>query len=124
MKRMTVALVMLGIIVCTAFVTSALVQDAIDSNCTALNKCILKEENEKEDSLGIKEVISVWERNKKILYLVMFCEDFSVIEENMIELKILSENYDFSKSTQVCMETEFILRNKREEMKMSFENIF
>ena len=124
MKRMIVALVMLWVIICTAFVSSYLVNSAIDSTCTALNKCISKEENEKENFLGIKEVLLVWERNKKIIYTVMFCEDFSVVEENMIRLECLAENHDFYQIRHLCSETEMLLRNKKEDMNVSFENIF
>lgn len=124
MTRMIVALIMLGVIICTAHVTSAMVQDAIDSTCTALEKCTLKEENEEKYFLRIKEAIFLWKRSKKIIYLVMFCEDFSAIEENMIMLEILAENYDFYQIRHLCSETEMLLKNKKEDMNVSFENIF
>ena len=124
MKRMVTALVMLGVIICTAFVTSSLVNNSINSTCAVLGKCTLKGENDDEYSLRIKEAVSLWERNKKIFYLVMFQDDFSVIEENMIKLKFLSENYDFFVILQICNETESMLRNKKEEISVNPENIF
>ena len=121
---MIVALVMLWVIICTAFVSSYLVNSAIDSTCEALENCIQKEENDKAYSLRIKEAISVWERSKKLVYPVMFSEAFSVVEENMIRLEFLSENYDFSGISHLCAETELLLKNKKEESKIDFQNVF
>lgn len=124
MKRMIIALVLLGIIICTAFVTFSLAENAIDKTCVALNECTRKGKNEKTDSLKIREAVSVWNSNKKIIYAVMFHEDFSETEKCMAELEYLSRHNDFSRSSQICAEIELLLRNKKEETNISFENIF
>ncbi len=124
MKRMIIALALLGVIVCTAFVTSDLAGSAIDKTCAALVECTRKKENETIDSLKIKEAVSVWNRNKKILYAVMFHDDFYEIEKSMAKLEYLSRHNDFSRSSWLCAETELLLRNKKEDMNVSFANIF
>lgn len=124
MKRMVIALILLVIIVCTAFVTSYVAGIAIDETCETLKECALKSKNEKSAFIEIDETVSKWNRNKVILYVIMFHEDFFKIEENMIKLKILSEQQKFQQSSQLCVETELLLRNKKEEIKVSFENVF
>lgn len=124
MKRMAIALILLVIIVCTAFVTSYVAGIAIDETCEVLKECALKSKNEKPDFLKTDKVISEWNRNKVILYVIMFHEDFSKIEENMIKLKFLSEQQNLQQSSQLCVETELLLRNKKEEIRVSFENVF
>lgn len=124
MKRMIIAVILLVIIVCTAFVTSCVAGIAIDETCETLKECALKSKNEKPDFFKTDKVVSEWNRNKVILYATMFHEDFFKIEENMIKLKILSEQQKFQQSSQLCVETELLLRNKKEEIKVSFENVF
>ncbi len=124
MKRMIIALVLLGIIICTAFVTSDLARNAIDKTCVALNDCIQKKGNETLYPFKIRDAVSVWNRNKKIIYAVMFHEDFSEIEKCMAELEYQSRHNDFSRSSQICAEIELLLINKKEETNISFENIF
>ena len=124
MKRMVIALMLLGFIICTAFTTSYLAVTAIDETCEALKACMFESKNEKPDFLKTDKAVSEWNRNKVILYATMFHEDFFKIEENMIKLKILSEQQKFQQSSQLCVETELLLRNKKEEIKVSFENVF
>ncbi len=121
---MIIALLLLGIIVCTAFVTSHIVGNAIEKTCDALKECAVKEQNEKYNSLKISEAVSVWNRNKKILYAVMYHEDFSEIEKNMLELECLSQYNNFAQCDCLCARTELLLRNKKEEIKVNFENVF
>ena len=117
MKRMIIALLLLGIIICTAFVTSHLAEKAIEKTCDALKECVVKEQNEKYNSLKISEAVSVWNRNKKILYAVMYHEDFFEIEKNMLELECLSQCNNFAQSDCLCAKTELLLRNKKEDTK-------
>ena len=124
MKRMIIALVLLTVIICTASATSVLAEKVIDRTCETLGKCTEKGENKEADIMRLKEAISVWESNKKLVYVVICCEDFYDIEENIIKLEILSEHYDFLQISAICAETELLLRNKREDICVSFENVF
>lgn len=124
MKRMIVALVLLGVIMCSAFVSTYLANNAIDKTCAAFKICTEERENEELHLLKIREAVSVWNHNQKIFYVIMFNEDFSEIEKNIAELECLSIHYDFIRGALLCAETEILLDNKKEEIQLSFENIF
>lgn len=124
MKRMIIALLLFAGIVCTAMAASNLAENAIEKTCIALRECTRKDENKKIKILKISEAVSTWNRNKKTLYAVMLHDDFSEIEKNMLELENLLQHNELMQIDSLCDKTELLLRNKKEEIQVNFENIF
>lgn len=124
MKRTVVASLLLVLIFVTAAVTFSSAQNAIEKTCQALEACTEKEKNENLDALKTRDALKTWENNKKILFALMFHDDFSDIENNMTELEYCLKNSDFDESVKICAETSAMLVKLRDELGVSFENIF
>lgn len=124
MKRFVIAIILLVGIVSGNFVITSASENAIKETSDAFLSCAEKEKDISLDVIKIKTALNTWEKNKRLLYMFMFHDDFSEIEKNMVKLRFLSEFPDFSEIKRISLEISMMLDNKRGDFHVNLENIF
>lgn len=124
MKRFVIALALLSCVVFGNFIITSVSENAIKETRDTLLLCAEKEEDISLDVIKIKTALGTWEKNRKILYMFMFHDDFSEIEKNMVKLRYLSEHPDFAEIKRISIENSMMLDDKRNHFFVNLENIF
>ncbi len=124
MKRFVIALTLLVFIAVGSFFVTSSAKKAIEETKDALLSCAIKEENISTNVVEIKTALNTWDKNKKILYVFMFHDDFSETEKNMIKLRYLTEFPEPGEIKRLSRESAMMLDNLADAFCVSFENIF
>lgn len=124
MKRFVIAIVLLACIVFGNLFITFVSENAIKETRDAFLSCAEKEKDNSLDVIKIKTALNTWEKNKRLLYMFMFHDDFSEIEKNMVTLRYLSEFPDFSEIKRISLENSIMLEDKINHFHVNLENIF
>ncbi|MBR6647586.1 MAG: hypothetical protein IKL09_08745 [Clostridia bacterium] len=124
MKRFVIAIVLLTCVAFGNLFITYVSENAIKETRDAILLCAEKEKDISLDVIKIKTALNTWEKNRKIMYMFMFHDDFSEIEKNMVKLRYLSEYPDFLEIKRISLENSMMLDDKSNHFRVNFENIF
>ena len=124
LKRFVVAVVLLLCIIAGSFFVTACAEKAIDETKQAILSCAEKEKDISLDIIKLKNALSVWDKNKKILYAFMFHEDFTEFENNIAVLRYMCDFPDSDKIRKISYESAVMLDSIKEKNRANPEIIF
>lgn len=123
MKRFVIAIVLLIGVAGISFGITYAAEDATEETKNALLSCDGQEENGSPDIIKVRTALNTWEKNRKILYMFMFHDDFSEIEKNMITLCLLTDEPDSEEISRVSRESAMLLENMKDNFRVNLANI-
>ncbi len=124
MKRIIVALIIFISAFFISVIFENIAEEELSKTIKMLYECAEKEENEYIASEKLKKTVLFWNDKKKIFFMTTNCEDYSAVENNMAILEYIVKKYNFEEASVLCRNTAVILEKKKEEYKISFENVF
>jgi len=123
MKRFVIAFTLLIIIATACFSITCVAQNAIEETKTALLSCAEKEKNISLDVIKVRTALNTWEKNKRILYMFMFHDNFSELEKKMIALRYLAAFPEYREISRIISESAMMLDNLKDDFRVNLENI-
>lgn len=123
MKRFVIAILLLVVVSVVCLCITCVAQNAIEETKDALLSCAEKEENISLNVIRIENALNTWEKNKKILYVSMFHDDLSEIENKMITLRYLADYPEYGEISRISRESAMMLGNLKDNFHANVENI-
>lgn len=125
MKRVAIAIILLGVAVITSLSTGAIFNSEMNRLLQSLQSIVDSTETDSDEALSQKtdELIVMWKKSSGIMHSLVMHEGMDEVEENITALPLILEHSDREEFKNKCIAAINQIENLLNAEKLKLENI-